>query len=832
MRGVRIGDTVASRRQVTDVPGRRTQTTHRLQIVTDRREEDQPAAPQGASSRASDVEPSPKGNLPLQLSSFVGRKREMAEVEGLLVDHRLLTLTGPGGCGKTRLALAVASNLADGFEVGAWWVGLASLSDPDLVARAVAQALDVREAPGRSFVEALAEHLRSKEALLVLDNCEHLVAACAALADALLRVCPDLRVLATSREALGVAGERAWLVPPLSLPDLLHPYSIQELTRYEAVRLFVERAEAAASDFALTEQDAPVLAQLCRRLDGIPLAIELAAAKTRVLSVDQISARLDNTFRLLAGGSRTALPRQQALRAAMDWSHDLLSEDERTLFRRVSVFAGGFTLEAAEEICSGEGIEKDDVLDLLTHLVDKSLVLVIKRGGGSRSEEARYRLLETIRQYASEKLDESGEKAALRSRYAGFFLALAEEAEPNLLGPEQAAWVERLEREYDNLRAALGWLREEGEAERSLRLGGALWRFWWLKGHFTEGKDQLEAILNLRGAETRTAERAKALFVLGELSRRRGDYAGGDHAEARRCQEESLGIYRELGDRERTAAALSELGRISLELEDWDTARSFLEESLRIYRELDDDHGLAVALESLGWLAHFEGSNAAARPFLEEALAIFGGLGDSLYVGICLYLLGSIATDQGDYATAHARLVEIAEKAPLMQYHWAIPRYLEGWSVLAAAQGQAAQALRLAGAAAALRESIGASQMPAWHSHLERWLEPARCALGQQAAEEAFEDGRALSLEGAIGEAIEPEPEGSTKERPDRPAGLTDREVEVLGLVAEGLTDVQIAERLYVSPRTVGWHLRSVYRKLGVGSRTAALRRATELGLL
>ncbi|MEJ7816454.1 MAG: AAA family ATPase, partial [Rubrobacter sp.] len=422
-------------------------------------------------------------NLPLELSSFVGREKELAEVKRLLEDTRLLTLTGAGGCGKTRLALAIASELLEGFEDGVWMVELVPLADPSLVPQAVASTLGVREEPGRSPTETLSDYLGSKKLLLVLDNCEHLIEACAALAETLLRSCSELRVLATSREALGITGEVAWPVPSLSLPDLRRLPAVESLPQYESALLFVERAEAVKPDFALTEQNAPAVAQVCYRLDGIPLAIELAAARVKVLPVEQISERLDDCFRLLAAGSRTAMPRHRTLHATMDWSHELLPEAERTLFRRLSVFSGGFSLDAAEWVCAGEELERDEGLELLSHLVDKSLVVAREEGG-----EARYRLLETVRQYGWERLSESDEAVEFRERHAGYYLALAEEAEPELKREGQVAWLERLERERDNLRAAMRWLLGRGELEEVARLGWALWLFWGIRAHFAEGR--------------------------------------------------------------------------------------------------------------------------------------------------------------------------------------------------------------------------------------------------------------------------------------------------------------------------------------------------------
>jgi predicted ATPase len=401
--------------------------------------------------------PTPKRlphNLPLELSSFIGREREVAEVKTLVSNNRLLTLTGSGGCGKTRLALAAASEVVEEFEDGTWWVALASLSEPDLLPQTVAAALGVREAQGHSLREALVEHLQNNNLLLVLDNCEHLIDACAALSDTLLHSCPGLHMLVTSREALGIAGERIWLVPSLSVPDLDSLPSLEEFGRYGAVRLFVERAAAVASTFELTERNALSVARVCRQLDGIPLAIELAAVRARVLSLQQIALRLENSLRLLVTQSRTADPRHRTLTAVIDWSHGLLSGRERALFRRLSVFAGGWTLEAAEEVCAGEGIEKNEVLDLVTHLLDKSLVLVdVRQRGG---EEARYRLLETVKQYGAQKLKESGEEPEIRRRHAVFFAALGVRAEPAIFGSEEGAWRGRLTTEHDNRRYAYG----------------------------------------------------------------------------------------------------------------------------------------------------------------------------------------------------------------------------------------------------------------------------------------------------------------------------------------------------------------------------------------
>lgn len=778
-----------------------------------------------------------RGNLPAETSSFVGRGRELSEVRGLLGETRLLTLTGPGGCGKTRLALRVAREAAGSFGDGVWWVDLASLSDPELVTQAVARAIGVREAPGRSLLEPLIEHLERGEVLLVLDNCEHLIGACAALVDALLEGCPRLDVLATSRESLRLSGEVSWLVPSLSVPEEI-ARSREDLARSEAVRLFAARARAVSPGFSLTDENAPAVAQICERLDGMPLAIELAAARIQALSPHQVLRRLDDRFLLLTGGGRSAAPRQRTLRATMDWSYDLLPKEEQTLLRRLSIFAGGFTLETAEEVCSGEDVERGAVLALLSGLVQKSLLVVVPGEAGS---DNRYRMLETIRAYALEKLEAFGQEAALRSRHAAFFLDLAEEAEPELLGPEQAEWLELLEREHDNLRAALSWFGEQGEAERALRLASALLRFWWFRGHFAEGRSRLSDLLELPVARARTAGRAKGLYVLGVLASRQADYAdaAGKYAEARRYQEEALSIYRQLEDRLGAAAALSEIARATgMAAEDqvtWASARPLIQEALSIYRELGyDAHGLALALMYRGIADQIQGDPVAARAFLEESLELFGSLGDDMYVGTCTWFLARARIDGGDHVAACAYLKEVLELLPPLRYRWFFPRVLEGVAQLAAARGEAEQALRLAGAAAALRAAIGAEEAPMFRAYVERRLERARRALGEKEGARAFGAGRLLALEEALAEARQALMRAAEATPARGAAGgiLSPREAEVLRLVAKGLTDGQVAQELYISPRTVGVHLGSVYRKLAVPSRAAAVKEAVERGVI
>jgi len=755
----------------------------------------------------------------------VGREREIAELKRLLSETRLLALTGPGGCGKTRLALAVASDLVEGFEDGARWVGLASLSDPTLVPQAVASTLGVREAPGRPLSEVLQEHLETEDLLLILDNCEHLIDACAALADTLLRTCPNLKILATSREALGIAGETSWLVPPLSLPGFRDPPPVKQLVRYEAIRLFVERARAVASAFELTEQNAPAVARVCQRLEGIPLAIELAAARAKVLSAEQIAKRLDESFRLLSTENRMADPRQQTLRATVDWSHGLLLEQEQILFRRLSVFSGGFTLEAAEEVCACEGIEREDVLDLLSRLVDKSLVSVTNQS----TEEARYRLLETVRQYGWEQLSESGEEPTIRRNQVDFFLRLAEQAEPKINGRDRSLWLERLEVEHDNLRAALAWSREEEpKGEVGLRLAGALSWFWFHREYWSEWRGWLDGLLatqeSARGRPERTAARAKALSGRGFLA-----WMQGDQAAARSRLEESVALWRELGDKQGLAQALRFLSGSFESQGDYAVARPLAEESVALFRKGEDKFGLGITLSRLGITALAQGDYAVARASLEEGVAICRKIEDDWALALALRNLGIGAFRQGDYERA---AVQLRESLTVLGEP-GNPLYMQNLELLAAAvsmRGDHGRAAWLFGSAEALRQAVGAFVLPLYRAEYDGGVAAARAGLDEGAFTAAWAEGRGMTPEQAVEYALGTEDPAPPP--PEDTALLSAREVEVLGLVAEGLTDPQVAERLYLSPRTVGQHLRSIYRKLGVPSRAAAAKVAVERGLI
>jgi predicted ATPase/DNA-binding SARP family transcriptional activator len=771
--------------------------------------------------------------IPIPLSSFIGRAREIADVKRMLAATRLLTLTGAGGCGKTRLAMQVSTHLMEEYGDGVVIAELGALTDQMLVPQAIATALNVREQLGYSLLESITNYLHFRELLLVLDSCEHLIEACAQIAEVLLSRCPKLRILATSREALGIAGETAWLVPSLSLPDLRQSAFADMglgsvLHEYEATRLFLERASNVLPSFTLTSENAVLVAQICRRLDGIPLAIELAAARVKVLSLEQIAARLDDCFRLLTVGSRTALPRHQTLQATMDWSYGLLWEQEQILFRRLSVFAGSFTLEAAEAICAGEELRQSNVLDLLSRLVDKSLVVVEQSRAGA--SETSYRLLETIRQYAAERLQEAGETSALHTRHRDWCLRLAERAEPELLGPEQGRSLERLEQQHDNLRAALKWSKEQQNgAEAELRLAGALGRFWYLRGYWSEGRGWLEGALARTKAGDRSAEQAKALSGAGGFA-----WLQGDSATAIAQLEESASIRRELGDKWSLAFVIALLGVAALYQNDPAEARARLEESVMISREIGDKWDLAFALNSLGHVPHAQGDYAAARALFEESVAIWRDVGDKWGLALALHDLGWTALCQGDYQRAALRS---EESLALSREHgskegvaWALQNLgyvaqlqgdyerakellkeslallcelgnklrialcLVGLAGISSAEGQLVRAVRLCGAAESLLEVLGAPLPPVERSVYESAVTASRGQLEEETFAMAWAEGRAMKLEQIIAYALAIGEEQQTTQDPKdsisnrRPASIDRQVVEqpALRIVAFG----------------------------------------------
>lgn len=584
-------------------------------------------------------------NLPNELNQFVGRAQQIASLTCLFQedDARLVTLTGPGGVGKTRLSLKIASKMVDQFEHGVWQVEFASLTDSSLITRYVANVFGLREERDLPLDQILLDYLSDKDLLLVMDNCEHIINEVAQLVEAILCRAPKVRILATSREPLGLFGEHIRDISPLSIPPLQDQLEIEQLTDYEAVSLFVERAKAVAPDFDLSEQNAAVVAEICARLDGIPLAIELAAARVRVLAVEEIAARLDDRFRLLSGNPR-ALPRQQTLKALIDWSYDLLKEKERVLLRRLSVFSGGWTLQAIEEVCSDESIEAHEMLDLLTCLVDKSLVIAKFNG-----KDKRYQFLDTIFKYSQARLVEHNENDEFANRHAEYFTAMVKASYGKLWGPNQADTLDILDAELDNLRTALAWMANApGDEESMLRMAGSLWRFWEIRGYISEGRGWLERALE-KNSEASTYLRANGLRGAGNLARQQGDYE-----QAKLMHEQSLALFREMGDEYTlwTARELDVLGEIAQYQGDYDLATDLHSESLTLRYEIGDKEGIAVSLGQLGVIALDRGRNQLARELLEESLRLNRELGDKLYTALSLNNLGFVAYHLCEYRHA------------------------------------------------------------------------------------------------------------------------------------------------------------------------------------
>lgn len=770
-------------------------------------------------------------NLPNPCSSFVGREREMAEVRRTLATSGLLTLTGTGGCGKTRLALEVAKDLAGAYPDGVWLVELASLSDPALVPQAVASALGVREQPGRSMTGTLANHLASRRPLLVLDNCEHLIDACARLAGALLSSCEHLRILATSREILGVAGETNLPVLPLAVPDAEHSVPVEELTRCEAARLFVDRARSRRPGFTLNPQNVRAVARVCRKLDGVPLAIELAAARVTALAVEQVAARLENALELLNSGNRTAERRHQTLRATLEWSHRLLSERERELFGLLSIFAGGWGLEAAEAVVARSGLRENEVLDLLSALVDKSLVLAEASPGAG--EILRYRMLEPVRQYARERLWESGEEERAGAAHASYYLSLAETAEPELLGPRPVAWLERLETEHGNLRAALGWFLDEspasgGRAGTGLRLAAALGRFWNTYGP-GEGRGWLERGL-ARSDAAPSPLRARALRQAGFIAIFQGD------PRALALLEKALTLSRELGDESELAISISSLGHAVAHAGDHERLRALREEAGTLLRSPLKRPARAHLLLFLAVAAMSQGDPERATARTNEALFLFRELEDIRHVAMSLGVAGISALEQGNPGRAERLFEEDLGLLRELRDKTGIVYGLLGMAGVAALRDHPARASRLWGASEILRETFGLPLTPMVRDHYdyEGYLAAARAGLDEASFEAAWSEGRAMSpeqaLEYALGaeEPAPPAPEAPPAERSLHP--LTPRQREVAFLVARGLTNRQVAAELSLSEHTVATHVRGILRKLGLRSRTELAAWVTEQG--
>jgi predicted ATPase/DNA-binding SARP family transcriptional activator/DNA-binding CsgD family transcriptional regulator len=754
-------------------------------------------------------------NLPEALTSFVGRETELVKVRRALAMSKLLTLTGAGGCGKTRLALEVARDLLGVYSDGVWLVELAGLSELELVPQKVADVLGVREQPNRPLVSTLLEALQTKKLLIVLDNCEHLVDACAQLVEMLLSSCPELRMLATSREALGVSGEVTWRVLSLSLPENEHLTDVKQLTHYESVQLFVDRACYRDPTFMLSSQNAQSVLKICRRLDGIPLAIELAAARVGALSVEQMASRLAESLKLLSAGRRTASQRHRTLKGTLDWSYGLLSEPERKMFCRLSVFAGGWTLEAAEAVGAGSGIDKEDVLDLLLRLVDKSMVVVEATVDG----EVRYRLLEPVRQYGREYLEESGEANAILNRHAAFFFALAKKAEPELRNAQQDAWAEQLKREYENVRVALSWVISSGQTELGLQLTKALGPFWYLQGFLREGQRWLKAALANKDTVP-VSTRAKGLSTSAFIALHQGDYK----RTIELC-EEVLALPQEMVDTADVAATLTNLGALTaLAQTDCERSASLLKEAAVLWRRIGDKVGIVRTLYCLGIVAAFEGDHAKARALHEEGLPLAWEVGDKVGIAWSLVPGALAALSRGDYEKAKALCTEGIELTRQTGYSHSTLWMLRILAALASVQGQPIRSARLWRMAETFGESIGIIVTPAEQQYFRPYIAAARSQLDEAAWEAAWARVEAMTQEEAIEYALfekEPTLPPESEEVPiDEPTEkLTRREHEVALLVGRGMTNPQIASELSISEHTAATHVRRILKKLRLRSR-------------
>jgi non-specific serine/threonine protein kinase len=678
-------------------------------------------------------------NLRHAVTRFVGRQREIAEVRERLAKTRLVTLVGPGGIGKTRLAVETAALVLGEHRDGVWLVELAGLADASLVDQVVASALDVREQGERPVVESLAERLHRKQLLLVLDNCEHLVDACARLAERLLEAAPGLRVLATSREALGIAGEAVWLVPALSVPT-----SADEAFESEAARLFADRASLARSSFEMTRSSGALVLELCRRLEGIPLAFELAAARVKALTVEQILERLDDRLAFLSGGSRTAPTRQQALQATLDWSYDLLTEAERALFRRLSVFVGGWELEAAEAVCAGGGIETAEVLNLLSRLVDKSLVAVYER----ERTTARYAMLEMVREYGLERLSQCGEYHEVRRRHAEYLSDQVEVARRAIWAGRSAEWLERLEVEHDNVRAALAWLLEH-DTDGCLRLATAVSPFRELHGHLTESRRCLETAL-ARSDASPALVRVDALLSAGMVASMQGDLVA-----ARGFYEQGLHISSESGFTGKAAYLSLGLGSVVTMQGNLPAARTYLGESLALGRQMGNDGLVSQSLNSLGEVARLEQKWSAARDFYEQATAVFRRIEHDHSLIVVLCNLGAVLCESADLDAAQACYEEALTTSRALGSKELISLSVDGLGAIAARRGAWEHAARLAGMAEALLDEVGVTLAPVDLAFRDRYRAEARGHLGEAGFEAALAEGRALTVDGAVRVATE-----------------------------------------------------------------------------
>ncbi|MDT8306482.1 MAG: LuxR C-terminal-related transcriptional regulator [Anaerolineae bacterium] len=813
-------------------------------------------------------------NLPIQLTRFIGREQEIGYVRQQLAQTRLLTLTGPGGCGKTRLAAAVAAQVLDAYQDGVVWVDLASVTDASLVAQTVAKALGVVEQTGRSMSAVLADFLVERHLLLLLDNCEHLIAACARLVSGLLSACPDLQVLATSREPLALAGEHVYPVPALSVPsanllteNAMTPDVLEALSRYEAVTLFLDRARAIVPGFILTAENARAVADICIRLDGMPLALELAAARANVLTAGQIAARLGDRFTFLKSDRRDAIGgRLQTLQAAIDWSYDLLTPPEQMLFRRLSVFAGGCSLATAEAVCTGDGIEGEQLLALLSSLVNKSLVAAETLRAG----EARYTMLETIRQYAEEKLEGPGEKPAIRDRHLHCFLELVEETEPKLQGEFQQLWLNWLEGEVGNIRAALSWALQNGRIEAGLRIATALYQFWTIRAYREEGLRWFERLLAQAGDDISPVVRLNALsfasllasfhghtalqreyadeaVTLGETAGREDKQAlvtalgaqafaarkAGDAATAFSLARRAIELVRELDDPYQLGLTLTIYSFLAMSLGEYDQAHAMLDEGLPLLRAAGSPYRIAMALNFKGDLARCEQDYATAVAAYDESIALLRDVEADRDLASALHNQGHACLHLGEVGRARALFNESMAIQQKQQNTMGMAECLLGFAALAISDQVPRAGARLLAAAEAIGGSQVTSEWAATRLAYEHYLQRARATLGEATFLEEQAVGEGLSLEAAVAFALETAAKGAAataaRSKLDE---LTPRQREVAILVAKAKSNDEIAQQLVVSKRTVETHVSHILSKLGFGSRAQIVRWAIESGLV
>ena len=809
--------------------------------------------------------------IPTMLTSFIGRKREIAAVRRSLQSSRLITLTGAAGCGKTRLALRTSEDSRDQFADGIFWIELARLTDPQFVLPALARKLNVPETPDRSLEAGLLDALQDKRLLLVLDNCEHLLGACNQLVEILLKI-PEVRVLATSREPLGVNGEMLYPVAPLSLPSpIFSAEDTGEIDKYDAVQLFVERARAILPPFELTTENASVVAGICRQLDGIPLAIELAAACVNVLTVEQIAARLDNRFELLAAAEPVSASHHQTLRAAIDWSYALLSEPEQMMLRRLAVFSGGCSLTTAEIVCAGDGLDREHVLELLSSLIKKSLLAAETL----QRSEARYALLETIREYGREQLTGLGEWASLRERHLQCFLELTEETDPKLRGPYQQLWLSWLDMEYDNIRAALAWSLEEAQRESArvsagLRIATALYQYWRIRDYMDEGLNWSERLIEAASDEISPVVRANALSYASllagvrghkELQRKYGEQAialselageegkpalamalgalaysaweTDDPQTAMALARRLLKLYRELDESYLVGVSLSLFSPLAISLGEYREARAMLDEALPLLRETGDMYRISMALNAAGDLARCEKNFPAAESVYQESIALLREIEAVRDLASVLHNLGHVRLHLGDSAEAEVLFRESLALHQDQKNTLGMAECLLGFAALAILSDLPAPGARLLAAAAAHGGKHITMQWVATRQEYEHYLARAQTGLSALEFQIAQEAGGRLSLDEAVAYAQQVAQEAAGAHKAYKQLDeLTPREREVAALIARARSNGEIAEQLVVSKRTVETHIANIRAKLGFTERAQIVRWAIETGLV